>query len=115
MAKSMTQFVGCLTGFTLLFNVTASVCIWLRWCGALSVCNWTTEVVGHFFIVLFIVLLLSSATAFQSLPGVKTWEYNLYIGIVVGTLLPACVIWTLSANVTTQRRIKMSEEAGESS
>ncbi len=111
----MTQFVGCLAGFTLIFNVTASVCIWFRWCGALSVCNWTTEVVGHFFIVFFTIMLLSSATALQSIPGVDPWEYSLYMGIMVGTLLPACIIWTISSNVITQRRIKMSEEAGETS
>ena len=111
----MTQFVGCLAGFTIIFGVAASVAIWFRWCGALSVCSWTVEVVGHFFIVLFTITLLSSQTAFKTLPGVDPWEYQLYMNIMVGTLLPACIIWTISGNVTTQRRIKMSEEIGESS
>ena len=43
------------------------------------------------------------------------WEYNLYMGIMVGTLLPACLIWTVSSNVISQRRMKMSAEVGEES
>ena len=62
--------------------------------------------------VLFVILLLASQTAFKSLPDAKPWEYNLFMSLAVGILLPACLIWSISGMVTTRRRVKLTEESG---
>ncbi len=90
----------------------AAASIQFKWAGALSVCTWTVEVVGHFFMVLFIILLLASQTAFKTMPGIEPWEYSMFMSVTVGTLLPACLIWSISGMVTTRRRVKLTEESG---
>jgi len=40
------------------------------------VSTWTVDVVGHFFLVLFILVLLSSATAWKNSQG---WEYKVFM------------------------------------
>jgi hypothetical protein len=113
-AQTLTSFFGIVAGFTYFFGILAAVSVWRSWPGMLSICSWTVEVVGHFFLVLFIILLLAASSMFSyatNLGGFPTYGhalYSAYLSLMVGILLPAVLLWGLSASVMAQRRIKLS-------
>jgi hypothetical protein len=113
------------------------------WPGILMITTWSVDVVGHFFLVFFILILLSSQTAFKTddtwevsvcdnlrlqmllppphplplaphpHPNTYSLQYKTFMNIFVGTLLPACLAWSFTGTAMARRRVKQSGEDGE--
>lgn len=87
--QMMLQYFGCLSGFTMLFGLVAAASIYYRWISMLSICTWTVEVVGHFFLVFFIIALLASQGAGAKIPDsvIQPWAEKLFMNVMAGILL----------------------------
>ena len=106
-----TQFFGVLAGFTYFFNILTSVAILKRWPGVLSFCAWTQEVIEHFFIVSFIILVLASGSlaAFFSSYRIDWNTIYLYIlSPVFACFFFAVMAYSLSASVSVAFRRELS-------
>jgi hypothetical protein len=108
----MISYIGAVAGVEITAAMLGLVAIWQKWPGVLSFVAWTVTVFEHFFIVLFISLLLSwssmFASFFQNTLNVSFGSATL--SIVTGILLPAILVWQLSASVLTRQRMIFSGE-----
>ena len=116
----MNTFVGSLLGVALAASLASILAIWQKWPGVLSFWTWTVEVLKDWFIVTFIILLFSWASAFTSASNYAQAYYQNSAGIaslstctlniMVSMMLPAIFVWQISASVMTRQRMIFSGE-----
>ena len=111
MVQALTQFFGIIAGFTYFFNLLAVISIMKRWPGVLSFCAWTQEVMEHFFVVSFIILLLLVGYI-SSLISAYRVDWNIIYGSFLSPLFAcfffAIISFALSASVSVAFRIQLS-------
>ena len=114
----LNTFVGSLLGVSLAASLFSILAIWQKWPGVLSFWTWTVEVLKDWFIVTFIILLFSWASAFSTaqtyfaysgqnasiISSLSTCTLN----IMVSMMLPAIFVWQISASVVTRQRMIFS-------
>jgi len=109
--QALTQFFGIIAGFTYFFNLLAVVSIFKRWPGLLSLCAWTQEVLEHFFVVSFIILLLLVGYI-SSLISLYRVDWNTIYMTILSPLFAcfffAIISFALSASVSVAFRIQLS-------
>jgi hypothetical protein len=112
-------FIGSLLGVSLAASLASILAIWKKWPGVLSFWTWTVEVLKDWFIVTFIILLFSWASAFSTAQTYAFNDQNVAIlstmstctlNIMVSMMLPAIFVWQISASVTTRQRMIFSGE-----
>ena len=113
----LNTFVGSLLGVSLAASLFSILAIWQKWPGVLSFWTWTVEVLKDWFIVTFIILLFSWASAFST---AQNYYYNgqssavlsslstCTLNIMVSMMLPAIFVWQISASVVTRQRMIFS-------
>jgi len=112
LVQSMISYIGAVAGVEITAAMLGLVAIWQKWPGVLSFVAWTVTVFEHFFIVLFISLLLSWSSMFASFfqNTLNASFGSATLSIVTGILLPAILVWQLSASVLTRQRMIFSGE-----
>ena len=113
----LNTFVGSLLGVSLAASLFSILAIWQKWPGVLSFWTWTVEVLKDWFIVTFVILLFSWASAFST---AQNYYYNgqssavlsslstCTLNIMVSMMLPAIFVWQISASVVTRQRMIFS-------
>lgn len=106
-ANVLTTYLGWMAGVTYATGVTGVISIWRQWPGVLSICAWLVLVIGHFLLVATVLVLVASSSAFAYI-SLPTILYNAFLTISMAFLVPACVVFSVSASVMSSRREIMS-------